>query len=67
MSYGADLRKSFGRVAALAARIFKGEKPADLPVEEPTRYLLVINTKAAKAINLTVPNTVAALADEVIE
>jgi putative tryptophan/tyrosine transport system substrate-binding protein len=67
MSYGADLRESFDRAAALAARIFKGERPADLPFEQPTRYLFVINLKTAKAMNLTVPNTVAALADEVIE
>ena len=67
MSYGAEQRESFDRAAALAARIFKGEKPADLPVEQPTRYLFVINLKTAKVINLTVPNIVAALADEVIE
>ncbi len=67
MSYGADQRESFDRAAALAARIFKGEKPADLPVEQPTRYLFVINLKTSKAMNLTVPNTVSALADEVIE
>ena len=67
MSYGADQRKSFDRAAALVARIFKGEKPADLPVEQPTRYLFVINLKTSKAMNLAVPNTVSALADEVIE
>ncbi len=67
MSYGADQRESFDRAAALVDRIFKGSKPADLPVEEPTRYLFVLNLKTAKAMNLTVPNTVVALADEVIE
>ena len=67
MSYGADPKESFDRAAALAARIFQGEKPADLPFEEPTRYLFVINLKAAKAMNLTVPPTLLALADEVIE
>ena len=67
MSYGADLRESFNRAAALADRIFKGAKPADLPFEQPTRYLFVLNLKTAKAINLTVPNTLAALADEIIE
>jgi putative ABC transport system substrate-binding protein len=67
MSYGADPHESFDRAAALAARIFKGAKPADLPVEIPTRYLLVINMKTAKAMNLTVPNNLLALADEVIE
>src|SRR5262249_28184911 len=67
MSYGADQRESFDRAAALADRIFKGAKPADLPVEQPTRYLFVLNMKTAKAMNLAVPNTVVALADEVIE
>jgi putative ABC transport system substrate-binding protein len=67
MSYGADARESFDRAAALAARIFSGAKPADLPFELPTRYLLVINMKTAKAMNLTVPNNLLALADEVIE
>jgi len=67
MSYGADQSESFDRAAALADRIFKGAKPADLPVEEPTRYLFVLNLKTAKAMKLTVPNTVLALADEVIE
>ncbi len=67
MSYGADPHESFDRAAALAARIFQGAKPADLPFELPTRYLFVINLKTAKATNLTVPNTLLALADEVIE
>jgi len=67
MSYGADPKESFDSAAALAARIFHGAKPADLPFELPTRYLFVINLKTAKTINLTVPNNVLALADEVIE
>jgi putative ABC transport system substrate-binding protein len=67
MSYGADAKESFDRAAALAARIFQGTKPADLPFEIPTRYLFVINMKTAKAMNLTVPNNVLSLADEVIE
>jgi putative ABC transport system substrate-binding protein len=67
MSYGADARESFDRAADLAARIFQGAKPADLPVEIPTRYLFVINLKTAKAMNFTVPNNVLSLADEVIE
>lgn len=67
MSYGADQRETFERAAALVDRIFKGTKPADLPVEQPTRYLFVFNLKTAKAMNLSVPNTLAALADEVIE
>jgi putative ABC transport system substrate-binding protein len=67
MSYGADEHESFSRAAALVDRIFKGAKPADLPVEQPTRYLFVINMKTAKAMNLSVPNNLAALADRVIE
>jgi putative ABC transport system substrate-binding protein len=67
MSYGADPQESFDRAAALAARVFQGTKPADLPFEIPTRYLFVLNLKTAKAMNLTVPNNVLALADEVIE
>jgi len=67
MSYGADPKESFDRAAALAARIFQGAKPADLPFEIPARYLFVINMKTAKAMNFAVPNQVIALADEVIE
>ena len=67
MSYGADPRESFDRAAALASEIFKGAKPADLPVEQPTRYLFLINLKTAKAMNLILPNNLLALADEVIE
>jgi putative ABC transport system substrate-binding protein len=67
MSYGADQHESLVRVAALVDAIFKGAKPADLPIEQPTRYLFVLNLKTAKQMNLAVPNTVAALADEVVE
>jgi putative ABC transport system substrate-binding protein len=67
MSYGPDLTESFERAAALVDRIFKGAKPGDLPFEQPTRYLFVINLKTAKAIGLDVPPTLLALADEVIE
>ncbi|MGZ3411374.1 MAG: ABC transporter substrate-binding protein [Xanthobacteraceae bacterium] len=67
MSYGADQAESFDRVAALVDRIFKGAKPADLPFELPTRYKFVINLKTAKAMNFTIPNTLLALADDVIE
>jgi len=67
MSYGPDSRETLGRAAALAARIFQGTRPADLPVETPTRYLFLINLKTAKAMGLTVPNTLLAQADDVIE
>ena len=67
MSYGADPRKSFDRAAAMAELIFKGAKPADLPVEQPTRYQFVINLKTAKSIGLEIPATLTALADDVIE
>jgi putative ABC transport system substrate-binding protein len=67
MSYGADERETFDRVAALVARIFNGAKPADLPVEQPTKYRFVINLKTAKAMNLSVPSTLLAFADDLIE
>jgi putative ABC transport system substrate-binding protein len=67
MSYGADFKESFERTASMVDRIFKGAKPADLPFEEPTRYLFVVNLKTAKSIGLELPPTVLALADEVIE
>lgn len=67
MSYGADARESFDRAADLSVRIFQGAKPADLPVEIPTRYLFVVNMKTAKAMNFTVPSNLLSLADEVIE
>jgi putative ABC transport system substrate-binding protein len=67
MSYGADLKESFDRAAALTAQIFKGAKPADLPFELPTLYQFVFNMKTAKAMNLDVPPNFLALADEVIE
>jgi putative ABC transport system substrate-binding protein len=67
MSYGADLKESFERAAAMADRIFKGTSPGDLPFEQPTRYPFVINLKTAKSIGLEFPPTLLALADEVIE
>jgi putative ABC transport system substrate-binding protein len=67
MSYGADQKESFGRAGDLVSRIFKGARPADLPFEQPTRYLFVVNLKTAKAMNLEMPANLVALADEVIE
>ena len=67
MSYGVDTRDLMHRAAGYIDRILKGEKPAELAVQQPTRFNLVINLKTAKALGLTVPETLLVTADEVIQ
>jgi putative ABC transport system substrate-binding protein len=67
LSYGPDRVDNFRRAATYVDRILKGEKPADLPVEQPTRYELVVNLKTAKALGIAMPHTVLARANKVIQ
>ena len=67
LAYGPDLINIFRRAATYVDRILRGEKPGDLPVQLPTKYELVINLKTAKTLGLTIPETLLATADEVIQ